>query len=136
MLSHSEAETEKIARELAARLTPGVKAVALSGGMGAGKTVFARGLAAGLGYPGPVSSPTYTVVNEYGRVFHFDWYRLSGADELYELGWDEYLERGLCIVEWCERAPDALPHGAVRVSIKPADGMPDCREIEIRGDSL
>ncbi|MCL2083795.1 MAG: tRNA (adenosine(37)-N6)-threonylcarbamoyltransferase complex ATPase subunit type 1 TsaE [Oscillospiraceae bacterium] len=131
MLSRSEHETEEIARELAKRLPPDTQAVALTGGMGAGKTVFARGLAGGLGYGGAAASPTYTVVNEYGGIFHFDWYRLAGGQELYELGWDEYLERGLCIVEWSERAPGALPPRTVRVSLAPVDGAPEHREITI-----
>lgn len=130
--SFSPLETEQIGRALASRLLPG-QVVALRGGLGMGKTAFVRGLAAGLGYTGNVQSPTFTIVNEYegGRLplFHFDLYRLSSADELFEIGWEDYLERGgVCAVEWSENAENALGE-AVSVTIRRlAD---DQREIEI-----
>lgn len=130
--SFSPLETEQIGRALAPRLLPG-QVVALRGGLGMGKTAFVRGLAAGLGYAGNVQSPTFTIVNEYegGRLplFHFDLYRLSSADELFEIGWEDYLERGgVCAVEWSENAENALGE-AVSVTIRRlAD---DQREIEI-----
>lgn len=130
--SFSPLETEQIGRTLAPRLLPG-QVVALRGGLGMGKTAFVRGLAAGLGYTGNVQSPTFTIVNEYegGRLplFHFDLYRLSSADELFEIGWEDYLERGgVCAVEWSENAENALGE-AVSVTIRRlAD---DQREIEI-----
>ncbi|GHV05475.1 hypothetical protein FACS1894217_02420 [Clostridia bacterium] len=113
VFTDTAAETEALAADLAENLPPDISVIALFGDMGAGKTAFTRGFMAGLKYGGVVSSPTYAIVNEYlsprGAVFHFDWYRLSGEAELYDLGWDEYLERGLCIVEWSERAPEVLP---------------------------
>ncbi|GHU95623.1 tRNA threonylcarbamoyladenosine biosynthesis protein TsaE [Clostridia bacterium] len=116
--TYSVAETERVAAALAGRLPDGCRAVALRGDLGAGKTAFTRGFAAGLGYTGVVASPTYAIVSEYGgKLFHFDWYRLSGADELYDMGWDEYLDRGLCVVEWSERAPEALPPETLTVTI-------------------
>jgi tRNA threonylcarbamoyladenosine biosynthesis protein TsaE len=120
IFSHSEKQTEEAGRRLAGRLSPGA-VVALYGGLGAGKTAFVRGLSEGLGIGACVSSPTFTIVNEYpGNVplFHFDMYRLSGEDELYDIGWDEYLERGgIIAVEWSEIVPNALPEDAVRVVI-------------------
>jgi tRNA threonylcarbamoyladenosine biosynthesis protein TsaE len=116
-----EAETETVGRELAQTLGAG-DVVALTGGLGAGKTAFVRGLAAGLGYVGAVSSPTFTIVNEYlgGRLplFHFDLYRLSGAEEVEGVGWDDYAERGGVIAaEWSERAAELLPPETIYVDI-------------------
>ena len=107
--SNSEAETEELGNRLAQVLVPG-SVVAFTGDLGAGKTAFVRGLARGLGITQRVTSPTYTIANEYegGRLplFHFDLYRLSGEDELYEIGWEDYLARGgVCALEWSERAP-------------------------------
>lgn len=120
-LSHSPEETERVGAELAATLAPGA-VLALFGDLGAGKTAFVRGLARGLGIDFPVSSPTFNIVNEYpGPVplFHFDLYRLSGTEELYDLGWEEYLDRGgVVAVEWSERAPEAFPAGTLRVTLE------------------
>ena len=102
-----------------------------------GKTAFTRGLARGLGCRGRVTSPTFTIVNEYeGRIplFHFDMYRLDSADELFDIGWDDYLERGgVCAVEWSENVADAIPPDAVHVAIERAPGGDDCRRITITG---
>lgn len=105
-------ETEALGERLAAQLRPG-DVVAYRGGLGAGKTAFTRGLARGLGVREPVISPTYTIVNEYrsGRLplFHFDMYRLRSADDLFDIGWEDYLaEGGVCAVEWSENVEDAL----------------------------
>ena len=121
-ISHSEAETEAIGERLAAALSPG-SVVAYRGGLGMGKTAFTRGLARGLGCRGRVTSPTFTIVNEYegGRLplFHFDMYRLGSADELFDIGWEDYLRRGgVCAVEWSENIADALEEDAVRVDIR------------------
>lgn len=121
MLSVSLAQTHEIAANLAAKLHKDIEAVALYGGLGAGKTAFTQGLVKALGYGGLVNSPTYAIVNEYPGnrpVLHFDWYRLSGCDELLDIGWHDYLQRGLCVVEWSERCPDALPDMTVRVYIE------------------
>jgi len=120
-ISHSEYETEQIGASLAASLTPG-SVIALSGNLGAGKTAFARGLAAALGYTGYVNSPTFTIVNEYlsGQmpIFHFDLYRLDDADSVIDIGWDDYVNRdGICIVEWSERALELFPKGTIYVNI-------------------
>ena len=134
--TESAAQTEALGRELGARLRPG-SVVAFRGGLGMGKTAFTRGLAQGLGCTGRVTSPTFTIVNEYrGNIplFHFDMYRLDSADELFDIGWDDYLERGgVCAVEWSENVADAIPPDAVRVAIERAPGGDDCRRITITG---
>ena len=125
-ISNSPAETEALGEALAARLTAGT-VVAFTGDLGAGKTAFtrglARGLARGLGCRGRVTSPTFTIVNEYegGRLplFHFDMYRLGSSDELFDIGWEDYLARGgVCAVEWSEIVGDALEDGVLRVDIR------------------
>ena len=117
----SEAGTEALGEQLAAALKPGT-VIAFTGDLGAGKTAFTRGLARGLGVTGRVTSPTFTIVNEYegGRLplFHFDMYRLESSDELFDIGWEDYLSRGgVCAVEWSEKVSDAL-EGAMKIDIR------------------
>ena len=119
-VTNSPAETEALGQRLAETLQPG-DVIAYFGDLGAGKTAFTRGLAQGLGITDPVTSPTYTIVNEYlgGRLplFHFDMYRLSSADDLFDIGWEDYLDRGgVCAVEWSENVTEAM-EGAVSVTI-------------------
>ena len=119
-ISHSEAETEDLGRRLAAVLAPGA-VVAYRGDLGMGKTAFTRGLARGLGYEGRVTSPTFTIVNEYEGgglpLFHFDMYRLEDAGDLFDIGWEDYLDRGgVCALEWSERVEEALPEDTAVVS--------------------
>ena len=132
VITNSEAETIVEGEKLGRALKPG-DVVALRGGLGAGKTAFTRGLAVGLGIGMCVSSPTFTVVNEYaGKIplFHFDMYRLDSEKELFDIGWDDYLERGgVCAVEWSEKAPGAFLPGAIVVSIDILGG--DSRRLEI-----
>ena len=111
-ITHSPEETEALGERLGKILTPGT-ILAYRGDLGAGKTAFTRGLARGLGCTEQVTSPTYTIVNEYlgGRLplFHFDMYRLRSSDDLFDIGWDDYLERnGICAVEWSENVADAM----------------------------
>ncbi len=131
--SHSAEETEAIAAELAAELAPG-DVVALVGDLGAGKTVFARGLARALGVQEPVHSPTFTLIHEYqGRwpVFHVDLYRLAGVAEAESLGLEEYFEApGVTIIEWADRAASLLPARAIRCEIRAGAG-PTERVIRI-----
>ena len=115
-LTHNEAETEALGARLAAVLSPG-SVVAYRGNLGMGKTAFTRGLGCGLGYSGRITSPTFTIVNEYegGRLplFHFDMYRLSDEDALFDIGWEDYLDRGgVCAVEWSEQVAGAMPSAA------------------------
>lgn len=110
-ISHSEKETEKIGEEFASRVGKGA-VLAMYGELGAGKTAFVRGLSRGMGLTARVSSPTFTIVNEYcgeRELIHFDMYRLSSADELFDIGWEDYLARGaVCAVEWSENVEDAF----------------------------
>ena len=119
-LSHSPEETEHIGEMLGRRLRPGT-VVAYRGGLGMGKTAFTRGLARGLGCAGRVTSPTFTIVNEYDGatpLFHVDMYRLGSSDELFDIGWEDYLTRGgVCAVEWSERVDDAMPADTLWVDI-------------------
>ena len=120
-ITHSPAETEAVGCALGQILTPGT-VLAYEGDLGAGKTAFTRGLARGLGCTEQVTSPTYTIVNEYlsGRLplFHFDMYRLKSSDDLWGIGWDDYLDRcGVCAVEWSENVREAM-EDAVRVRIE------------------
>ena len=135
-LSHSVEETEAIGRRLGAVLRPGV-VIACRGDLGAGKTAFTRGLARGLGCTGRVSSPTFTIVNEHeGRLplFHFDLYRLGDGEELFDIGWEDYLDRGgVCAVEWSERAWSLLPPETVYVSICRCAEDENWRRITIEG---
>ena len=120
-ITRSETETERLGEELAQRLTAGA-VIAMYGDLGAGKTAFVRGLARGLGIRQPVSSPTFTIVNEYlgeRTLLHFDMYRLGGADELWDIGWDDYLERGaVCAVEWSENVAGAFTGDELTVRIE------------------
>lgn len=134
--THSADETQALGQKLASRLAPG-DVIAYFGDLGAGKTAFTRGLAQGLGITDPVTSPTYTIVNEYlsGRLplFHFDMYRLSSSDELFDIGWEDYLSRGgVCAVEWSENVADAL-QDVIRVTIEKDADEPDTRHITITG---
>ena len=134
--THSADETQALGQKLASRLASG-DVIAYFGDLGAGKTAFTRGLAQGLGITDPVTSPTYTIVNEYlsGRIprFHFDMYRLSSSDELFDIGWEDYLSRGgVCAVEWSENVEDAL-QDAIRVTIEKDADEPDTRHITITG---
>lgn len=133
-ITNSPLETEAVGEALGKVLRPGT-VLAYRGDLGAGKTAFTRGLARGLGAGEPVTSPTYTIVNEYlsGRIplFHFDMYRLSSADDLWDIGWEDYLDRGgVCAVEWSENVEDAM-EGAVRVCIEKLDQ--ERRKITVTG---
>ena len=121
--SKSESETEAIG-EAFARELPGGTVVAMVGELGAGKTAFVRGMARGMGIDCRVSSPTFTIVNEYlgeRELIHFDMYRLSSADELFDIGWEDYLARGaVCAVEWSENVSDAFFGDEITVRIEKA----------------
>ena len=135
-ITRSAAETEQLGARLARALEPG-DVIAYRGDLGAGKTAFTRGLARGLGIREPVTSPTYTIVNEYpqGRLplFHFDMYRLSDPEELFDLGWEDYLAReGVCAVEWSENVAEALSD-PILISIRRDNAEEDTRHITITG---
>ena len=132
IITKSEAETEAAGAALGERLPDGA-VVALYGDLGAGKTAFVRGLARGMGISARVSSPTFTIVNEYlgaRELYHFDMYRLGSSDELFGIGWEDYLSRGgVCAVEWSENVADAFEGDEIVVRIsKLGDGE---RRLEI-----
>ena len=132
-VTNSAAETRELGEQLAKRLEPG-DVVLLRGDLGAGKSDLTRGIARGLGVRETVTSPSFTILNVYesGRcpLYHFDWYRLESADELYELGLDEYIGGdGIAVVEWPERCPEVVPERFVRIDIR-ATGD-ETREIAI-----
>ena len=133
-ITNSPVETEAVAEKLGKQLQPGT-VLAYLGDLGAGKTAFTRGLARGLGATDMVTSPTYTIVNEYlsGRMplFHFDMYRLASSDDLWDIGWEDYLERGgVCAVEWSENVREAM-EDAITVRIEKLGE--DSRRITIEG---
>ena len=120
-ITNSPEQTEQVGIALGKKLQPGT-VIAYQGDLGAGKTAFTRGVACGLGAKESVTSPTYTIVNEYlsGKypLFHFDMYRLASSDDLFDIGWEDYLDRGgVCAVEWSENVSDAM-EGAIVVTIE------------------
>lgn len=136
IVTHSPEETEQLGERLAGLLRPG-DVIAYYGDLGAGKTAFTRGIARGLGITEAVTSPTYTIVNEYlcGKMplFHFDMYRLESSDELFDIGWEDYLSRGgVCAVEWSEKVDDALEPD-LRITIRTVPDSPDERRIALEG---
>ena len=135
-VSHNTQETEQFGEEVAKSLRGG-DVLAFTGSLGMGKTAFTRGLARGLGCRGRVTSPTFTIVNEYdGKtpLFHFDMYRLGSSDELFDIGWDDYLARGgVCAVEWSERVSDALPDDTIYVDIARREEDENMRTITVTG---
>ena len=134
IITHSERETEEAGAALARRV-PDSTVVAMYGELGSGKTAFVRGMARGMGIDCRVSSPTFTIVNEYEgerTLIHFDMYRLGSADELYGIGWDDYLDRGaVCAVEWSENVQDAFTGNEVTVRFEKLGA--DERRITIGG---
>ena len=133
----NESETEDLGGRLARQLPDGA-VVAMYGDLGAGKTAVVRGMARGMGLNCRVSSPTFTIVNEYlgeRDLIHFDMYRLSGADELFDIGWEDYLRRGaVCAVEWSEKVRDAFFGDEVTVTIEKLGETE--RKITIEGAEL
>lgn len=135
IITHTPEETEAFAARIAKQLSPG-DLIACQGGMGAGKTAFARGLARGLGLKDQVSSPTFALVHEYTQgplpLYHFDMYRIDGMEELYSTGFFDYLEQdGILLVEWSENIADALPENAIILEIRQVDET--TREIHLEG---
>ena len=125
LVTHTPGETEAFAAKLAAELPEG-SVLALYGNLGAGKTVFARGFARGLGITEPISSPTFTIlqVHDEGRMplYHFDWYRIEDANEIYEMGMEEQLGGdGIALIEWSEKAAECLPVKRLRICIRTVD---------------
>ena len=132
--TNSEKETEQVGERFAASLSDGV-VVAMYGELGSGKTAFVRGMARGMGISMRVSSPTFTIVNEYRgdrELIHFDMYRLNSGDELFDIGWEDYLNRGsVCAVEWSENVEDAFYGDEIIVRFEKTS--PTARRIIIEG---
>ena len=136
-ITNSELETEQLGERLAKAVSGGA-VIAMYGDLGAGKTAFVRGMPRGMGLTCRVSSPTFTIVNEYlgeRELIHFDMYRLSGAEELFDIGWEDYISRGaVCVVEWSENVQDAFFGDEIKVTI---DKLSDTgRRIRIEGVEL
>ena len=136
-ITKSPEETERVGRMLAESLdSRGIRRafIAMRGEMGVGKTAFTRGFASHFGIAG-VKSPTYTIVNEYRgrvRIFHFDMYRIEDGDDLYSIGYDDYVETdGYCIAEWSENIESEIPEGAIYVTISRTETSPEERRIDI-----
>ena len=120
-ISNSENDTMKLANEFAKELTTG-DVIVLSGELGSGKTKFTEGFLLFFGLEEEISSPTFTIVNEYRKndtnIYHFDVYRLSSIDEFYAIGGEQYFDNGICIIEWGEIIKDALPSSYIHLSFK------------------
>ena len=139
-ISKGEKETEALGARLGELVSPGA-VIAYTGDLGAGKTAFTRGLARGLGVTDRVTSPTFTIVNEYEGermpLFHFDMYRLGSSDELFDIGWEDYIARGgVCAVEWSENVDDALEEDTIRVDIRRGDNDSQRRITVTNGPEL
>ena len=137
-VSKSEKDTEALGARLARSLPEGGAVIAMYGELGAGKTAFIRGLGAELQVKSAVVSPTFTIVNELQgqrELFHFDMYRLGSGDELFDIGWEDYLSRGgICAVEWSENVEEAFDGSEIRVTIRKTGE--ESREITIEGVEL
>ena len=137
IITHHEKETEAFGRELAKLISPPA-VLCLYGELGAGKTALVRGLAEGMGLNCTVSSPTFTIVNEYlgeRELIHFDMYRLNGADELFDIGWEDYLRRNAVLaVEWSETVEDAFDGSEIRIRFEKLSDTE--RRITVEGGEL
>lgn len=123
-ISHSYEDTLKIGEGLAESLK-GTEVIALFGGLGMGKTALTTGIARGLGSSDSVSSPTFALVNEYHgkyNVYHFDMYRISSWDDLYSIGFFDYLDTGVLVIEWSENIENALPPEYIRITMEKGNG--------------
>ncbi|MBO4398893.1 MAG: tRNA (adenosine(37)-N6)-threonylcarbamoyltransferase complex ATPase subunit type 1 TsaE [Lachnospiraceae bacterium] len=119
--TYSAEETFRLGEMTGGKLKPGA-VLCLDGDLGVGKTVFVKGVAKGLGIAEPVVSPTFTILQEYreGRIplYHFDVYRIEDPEEMYEIGFDDYLYgEGVCLIEWAKRVTELIPEGAIRITI-------------------
>lgn len=133
-ISNSENETIEIAKEFASKLKP-TDIVVLSGDLGSGKTKFTEGILDYFGFKDEISSPTFTIVNEYKndkiKIFHFDVYRLADLDEFYAIGGEEYFDKGICIIEWGEQIEEALPKNYINITFSRDDKNENKRILTI-----
>lgn len=133
--SNSEIETKEFARKFASKLNKG-DVLVLSGDLGSGKTKFTEGFLSYFGLENEISSPTFTIVNEYHKddinIYHFDVYRLEDSSEFYAIGGDEYFEKGICIIEWGELIEDALPKKYIKIDFSRSQENEDERILNIK----
>ena len=140
-ISNSENDTKEFAKKLASKLSKG-DIIVLTGDLGSGKTKFTEGFLSYYGLENEISSPTFTIVNEYHSslidIFHFDVYRLSDIDEFYAIGGEEYFEKGICIIEWGEIIENALPKDYIKISFSRNQTQENIRilNIETFGDKF
>ncbi len=134
LTSYNECETKNLARKIASKLNIG-DIIVLSGELGSGKTKFTEGFLSYFGLENEISSPTFTIVNEYKNnkitIFHFDVYRLEDIDEFYAIGGDEYFNSGICIIEWGELIKEALPQDYIEIVFKKDISNDDVRHLNI-----
>ena len=133
-ISKSEQDTINFAENFASQLHK-KDIVVLSGDLGSGKTKFVQGILKHFGLENEISSPTFTIVNEYNAdicpIYHFDVYRLADIDEFYAMGGEEYFENGICLIEWGEIIEDALPSNYIKITFSKNDDNDDYRELNI-----
>ena len=133
-ISHSENDTIEFAKDFAEKLNKH-SIIVLSGDLGSGKTKFTEGILKYFGLDDEISSPTFTIVNEYDakdvKIFHFDLYRLEDIDEFYAIGGEEYLQNGICIFEWGEMIESLLPKGYIKISFSTDSENVDIRKLSI-----
>lgn len=140
-ISKSEQDTINFAENFASQLHK-KDIVVLSGDLGSGKTKFVQGVLKHFGLENEISSPTFTIVNEYNAdicpIYHFDVYRLADIDEFYAMGGEEYFENGICLIEWGEIIEDALPSNYIKITFSKNEENEDYRElnIELFGDEI
>jgi len=135
IITYSEEETKKVARNIASKVNK-TAVIVLNGELGAGKTKFTEGFLSYFGLENEISSPTFTIVNEYSNektnIYHFDVYRLSNIDEFYAIGGEEYFSKGICIIEWGRIIEEALPEHYIKIDIQKDDENFDKRIINIQ----
>ena len=133
--SNSENETKEFAKKIASKLNKG-DILVLSGDLGSGKTKFTEGFLSYFGLEDEISSPTFTIVNEYHKndinIYHFDVYRLEDSSEFYAIGGDEYFEKGICIIEWGELIEDALTKKYIKIDFSRSSENDDERILNIK----
>ena len=140
-ISKSEQDTINFAENFASQLHK-KDIVVLSGDLGSGKTKFVQGILKHFGLENEISSPTFTIVNEYNAdicpIYHFDVYRLADIDEFYAMGGEEYFENGICLIEWGEIIENALPSNYIKITFSKNEENEDYRElnIELFGDEI
>ncbi len=139
IITNSEQETKKIAKKIASKLDKNA-VIVLSGELGAGKTKFTEGFLSYFGLENEISSPTFTIVNEYKNekvtIYHFDVYRLSDIDEFYAIGGEEYFSKGICIIEWGEIIEEILPKDCIKITIEKEETNFEKRIIKIKGMTI